>query len=172
MPTHARRSTHPLQEFCWAGKCLTIIHLNTRTLRPVISIIFPYISINTCTVNFYVFRMTERRRWVLQWFQSQVADFYDTRYESWSYGMTNVSIPEVDMWKNSSSLSVSVRINLSVKLGFVSINGSRDTYFVNELRTIAFKKNGPPTNYKLQKHNCAPARLLESPVHNITQWNH
>ena len=43
--------------------------------------------------------------------------------------MTNVSIPEVYMLKNSSStLAVSVPINLSIKLGFVSVNGHRETY--------------------------------------------
>ena len=38
--------------------------------------------------------------------------------------------------------------------------------------TIVFKKNGPPTNCKFQIHNIAHARLLEAPVHNMTQWNH
>ena len=36
--------------------------------------------------------------------------------------VTNVSIPEVNMLKNSSTLAVSVPINLSIKLGFVSVN--------------------------------------------------
>ena len=45
--------------------------------------------------------------------------------------MTNVSIPEVNMLKNSSVLAVSAPINLSIKLGFV--NGPRETYFVNAL---------------------------------------
>ena len=42
-------------------------------------------------------------------------------YKSWSLGTTNVSIPEVNMLKNSSTLAASVTINLSVKLGFVSV---------------------------------------------------
>ena len=35
---------------------------------------------------------------------SQMAEFYDTRYISWSRGMTNVSVPEGNMLKNSSTL--------------------------------------------------------------------
>ena len=58
---------------------------------------------------------------VTQWFQSQAADFYDTGYKSRLHGVTNVSIPEVDMLKNSSTLAVSVPINLSIKLDFVSV---------------------------------------------------
>ena len=39
--------------------------------------------------------------------------------------MTNVSIPEVTMWKNSFTLAVFVPINLSIKFGLVSINNPR-----------------------------------------------
>ena len=45
--------------------------------------------------------------------------------------MTNVSIYEVNMLKNVSTLAVSVPINLSIKLGFVFVNGPRETYFVD-----------------------------------------
>ena len=45
--------------------------------------------------------------------------------------MTNVSIPEVAMLKNSSTLAVSVPMNHSIKLSFISVNGSRETYFVD-----------------------------------------
>ena len=48
--------------------------------------------------------------------------------------MTNISIPEVNMLKNSSTLAVSVPINLTIKLGFVCVNDSRETYFVDALR--------------------------------------
>ena len=48
--------------------------------------------------------------------------------------MTNVSIPEVNMLKNIPTLAVSVPINISIKLGFVSVNGSRETYFMDALR--------------------------------------
>ena len=48
--------------------------------------------------------------------------------------MTNVSIAEVNMLKNSSTLAVPVPINLSIKFGFISVNGPRETYFVDPLR--------------------------------------
>ena len=41
------------------------------------------------------------------------------------------------MLKNSSRLAVSVPVNLSIKLDFVSVNGSRETYFVDVLRIIS-----------------------------------
>ena len=44
-------------------------------------------------------------------------------YKSWSYGMTDVSISKVNMFKNSSTPAVSVLINLSIKFGFVLVNG-------------------------------------------------
>ena len=56
------------------------------------------------------------------------------RYKSWSHGMTNVLIPEVNKLKNSSTFAVYVPINLSIKLGFVSVNDPRETYFVKVLR--------------------------------------
>ena len=69
-----------------------------------------------------------------QWFQTQVADFYDTGFKSWSRGMTNASIPKINILKNCPELSVSVPINLFIKLDFVSVNGHRETYFVNAPR--------------------------------------
>ena len=48
--------------------------------------------------------------------------------------MANVSIPEAKMLKKSSTLAVSVPINFFIKLGFVSVNGSRETYFVDKSR--------------------------------------
>ena len=56
------------------------------------------------------------------------------RYKSWSQDMTSVSIAEVNMLKNSSAVAVSVPINLSIKLAFISVNGPRETYFVDRLR--------------------------------------
>ena len=56
-------------------------------------------------------------------------------YKRWFHGMTNVSIPEVNMLKSSSTLAVSVPINLYIKFGFVSVNDPRETYFVDVLRT-------------------------------------
>ena len=48
--------------------------------------------------------------------------------------MTNVSVPEANMLKSSSTLAVSVPINLTIKLGSVSVNCLRETYFVDTLR--------------------------------------
>ena len=61
---------------------------------------------------------------------------YGTGYKSWSHRMTYVSILEVNMLKNSSTLAVSVPINHSIKLGFVSVNDPRETYFVDSLHTM------------------------------------
>ena len=72
-----------------------------------------------------------------QWFQSQVADLYDTEFESCSHGMGNMSILEVSMLKNSSTLAVSVPVNLSIKLSFISVNGPGKTYFVVALHTYS-----------------------------------
>ena len=44
--------------------------------------------------------------------------------------MTIVSITKMNVSKNRSTLAVSVPINLSIKLDFVSVNGARETYFV------------------------------------------
>ena len=61
-----------------------------------------------------------------------------TGYKRWSQGMTNVLIPQVNMLENSSILAVSVPINPSIKLGFVSVNGLRETYFMDALRRFRF----------------------------------
>jgi hypothetical protein len=49
--------------------------------------------------------------------------------------MTNVSIPVANMLKNSRTLAVSVAMNISMKLCFVSVNGPREPYVLDELRT-------------------------------------
>ena len=41
------------------------------------------------------------------------------------HGMTNVSIPEVNILKNNSSLAICVQINFSIKLDFVFVHGLR-----------------------------------------------
>jgi hypothetical protein len=69
-----------------------------------------------------------------QWFQSHAANFYDTVYRSWSHGMTNVSIPVTNMLKKKLTLAVSVAINISMQLCFVSVHGPRETYFADEPR--------------------------------------
>ena len=52
----------------------------------------------------------------------QAEDIYDTGYKRLSRGITNVSIQEVNMLKNSLTLAVSVPIKLFIKFGFVSVN--------------------------------------------------
>ena len=108
MDTQASRSTHILQEFS----------------RDVLNHDPPY-SPDLVPSDFHLFLQlrkflsgqrqrfqNDRPRWV-----SQVADFYDAGYKSWSHCMTNVSIPEMNMLKNSSTLAISVLINRPIKLG-------------------------------------------------------
>ena len=52
--------------------------------------------------------------------------------------MTDVSVPEVNMLKNSSTLAVCVPIHFTVKLGFVSVNDLRETYLVAALSFFEF----------------------------------
>ena len=66
-----------------------------------------------------------------QWFQSQTVGFYNQGYKSWSHGITNVSIPKMNMLKYSSTLAVSVSINLSIELDFVSVNSPRESVDAN-----------------------------------------
>ena len=110
------------QHISWrssAERCLIIIHPIARASRLVISIrFFSYTSINSCLVIVCVFKMTERRRWVSQWCQSQTVEFYDTGYKNWFHGMTNVSFPEANMLKNSSTIGVFDPISLYIKTGF------------------------------------------------------
>ena len=115
-----------------AGSCLIIIHPIARTSHPVI-FIYSKTSRNSCPVSVRVFRMTERRIWLSQCFQSQAVDFYDTEYKSWSHCVKNFSIPEVDMLQNTSALAVSVPINISIKLCFDSVNGHGETCFLEAL---------------------------------------
>ena len=77
------------------GRCL-IIHPIARTSRPGIST-FSYTSRNSSPVGVRAFGMTERRKWVSNRRQTSKTQ----EYRGWNYGMTNVSIPEVNMLKNS-----------------------------------------------------------------------
>ena len=92
---------------------------------------------------------------VTQWFQSQAADFYDTGDKSWSHGMTNVSIPEVNMLKNSSTLAVSVSINLCIKLDSVFVKGLRETYFVFALHISVAVSTFLDAHYTLHISVCS-----------------
>ena len=60
---------------------------------------------------------------ITQWFQSLAVTSMIQVHKCWSHGVTNISIPEANMLKNSSTLAVSVQINLSIKLGFVDPSG-------------------------------------------------
>ena len=55
--------------------------------------------------------------------------------------MKNVLVPDVNMLENSSILTLCVPINLSIKLGFVSVDGSRETYFVHVLRNVRLSES-------------------------------
>ena len=67
--------------------------------------------------------------------------------------MTNVSIQEVNMLKNNSTLAVYVPINLSIKFGFVSVNGPRETYFVDALHTLGYHYVNDKVMFYLQYSN-------------------
>ena len=58
--------------------------------------------------------------------------------------MTNASIPDVNMLKNSSTLAASVPINLSIKLGFVFVNGPKANLFCGLARYYFPLKNSSP----------------------------
>jgi hypothetical protein len=84
----------------------------------------------------YIYNMTERRRWLSHSGSNPRRQTSTTQvFKSWSHGMTNVSIPVANMLKNSWTLAVSVAINISMKLCFVSVNGPRETYFKDEPRS-------------------------------------
>ena len=91
-------STHLLHEFSW----------EVFSHPPFIPDLAPsdfhifLLSRNSCPVSVGVLRMTKRQRWVSQWFQSQAATSTTQAYKSWSHGLTNVSVLEVNIWKNSS----------------------------------------------------------------------
>ena len=74
--------------------------------------------------------------------------------KSCPHGMTKVSYPEVNMLKSSSTLAVSLPINLAIKLGFVSVNGPGETYFVDALCTNLIFSTIRPLNL------CNPSNIL------------
>ena len=57
--------------------------------------------------------------------------------------MTNVSIPKLNIIENSSTLAVSVPINLFMKLGFVSVNDPQGN-LISGRATYYFQKGGSP----------------------------
>ena len=71
----------------------------------------------------------------VQWFQSEETNFFDTGIQTLVPLYDKVSILEVNILKSRSILDVSVPINLSIKLDFLSVNVPMETYFVDKLRT-------------------------------------
>ena len=118
-PHTARRSTHFLQEFNWEVFNHHLPHIHSH---PAISII-SYNSRNSCPIS-----ISEWQRGGDECHSSSNLRRQSSTtqgYKSWSHGMTNISIPEVNMLKNISTLATTVPINLSIKLGFISVKGSR-----------------------------------------------
>ena len=73
---------------------------------------------------------------------------YDTGYNNWSNNMKDL-VMEVNMFKNSSTFAASVTINRAIKFGFISINGLRETYFVDAFRIYAiYPTNGFAPNVR------------------------
>ena len=76
-----------------------IIHLIARTSRPLI-FIFSYSSRNFCPVSLRVFRITKRRRSVSLSGSNPTRQNSTTQgYKSWSHGMRNFSLLEVNKLK-------------------------------------------------------------------------
>ena len=71
------------------------------------------------------------------------------KYAPGFHGMTNVSIPKVNMFKNSSTLAVSAPINLSIKLVIVSVNGPRESYLLDALGTNIYREMATGTFFVL-----------------------
>ena len=121
-------------ENCAPGGCQSNWHQNTKqsawNQHWHLWYIFSYTSWNSCPVSVSVFRMTERRKWASHSGSNPRRQTSAREgYKSWSHGMTNVSILEANMLKNSSTLPVSVSIYISIKLGLVPANGPRETFF-------------------------------------------
>jgi hypothetical protein len=83
------------------------------------------------------------------------------------------------MLKNSWTLAVSVAINISMKLCFVSVNGPRETYFVDEPRImwevskfmlkvkmgVRCTKNGPECYNRHERHAARLCLLSMEPLY-------
>ena len=104
LPHKAWRLTH-LQEFSWE-----VFNHPPYSLDLTPSDFHLYLHLKKFLSGQHQYFQNDREAEmsVIQWFQSQEAK----GYKSWSHGMTNVSILEVNMLENSSTLAVSVPINL------------------------------------------------------------
>ena len=132
-PHMVRRSTHLLQEFSWE----VFNHpLYSPDLTSSDFYLF-YTSRNSWPVSVSVFRTTKTRRWMSHSGSNPRCHTFTT-YDT-KFGPKVSQICQFGRWvcwKNNSTLSVSVPINISVKLGFVTVNGPRETYFVDPLRSF------------------------------------
>ena len=52
------------------------------------------------------------------------------------HGMTNVSIPEVNMLKYNSTFAIIVPRKVFIRMGFVPVNDPRVIYFMAVIRTL------------------------------------
>ena len=110
-PHSARRSTHFLQKLAWQ----VFNHPPyIPDLAPSDFYLFLH-SKNSCPVSVNVFRTTDGRWWVSHSGSNPRRQNYTTQvYKIWSHGMTDISVPEVNMLKYSSTFAVSVTVNLSI----------------------------------------------------------
>ena len=115
-PHTAQWTTHLLQAFSWEVFNLTPY---SRDLTPSDFHIFLHLKkfLSGQCQCFQNDREAEMS--VTQWFQSQARDIYDTGVQIWSHGMTNVSVQEVYMLKNSSILFVYCMFQLTFPLTWI-----------------------------------------------------
>jgi hypothetical protein len=73
-----------------------------------------------------------------------------------------------NMLKNSWTLAVSVAINISMKLCFVSVNGPRETYFVDEPHTF---KLGSSESFSHILEDRQPTRWMKMYTQNFININ-
>ena len=106
-PHTARRSTTLLQEYSWE----VFNHHPPYRSNLATSYFHLFLHLKKLLAGQHQRFQNDRRRWVSQWLQSQAANFYHTACKSWSHGMINVSITEVNMLENSSTFAISVPIN-------------------------------------------------------------
>ena len=107
LPYITQWSTLLLQEFSW--EVFNHNQPQSLDLKPSDFNLFLHLK-EFLSGSISIFRMTGGDECHSS-FQSQAADLYDTGYRSWSHRLTDVSILEVNMLKNSSTLAISVPIN-------------------------------------------------------------
>ena len=119
MPGLLYGHTHLLREFGWEAFNHS---LYIPDLAPCDFHLF--LSSNSCPVSISVFRITVGNK-CQRFFPMRQTSTQDIKVGPWNDKCLN----SVGMLKNSSTLAVSVSINFSIKLGFVSVNGPREAAF-------------------------------------------